>query len=77
MRSPLGSVDSWVGRPRSVLGDAARILSMTIDIFGRDSAHLRVQEVFGMKRSNGLKMGNGGRDLKHGGARLTTTILRG
>jgi hypothetical protein len=45
MRSPLGSVDSWVGLPRSVLGEAARILSMTIDIFGKDSVHPRIQDV--------------------------------
>jgi len=42
MRSPLGSVDSWVGLPRSVLGEAAMILSMTIDIFGKSSAQLEV-----------------------------------
>ena len=52
MRSPLGSVESWVGRPRSVLGDAARILSIAIDIFGKDSAHLIVQKAFEVKRSN-------------------------
>ena len=33
MRSPFGSEESWVGRPRSVLGEAARILSSAIDIF--------------------------------------------
>ena len=39
MRSPLGSAESWVGRPRSVLGEAARILSMAIDIFDRAPRH--------------------------------------
>ena len=39
MRSPLGSEESCVGRPRSVLGEAARILSIVIDMFGRGSAH--------------------------------------
>ena len=39
-RSPLGSVESWVGRPRSVLGEAARILLMTIDIFDTVHEHL-------------------------------------
>jgi hypothetical protein len=32
MRSPLGSVESCVGWPRVVVGDAANILSMTIDM---------------------------------------------
>jgi hypothetical protein len=35
MRSPLGSVESWVGLPRSVLGDAARILSILRDMVGK------------------------------------------
>jgi hypothetical protein len=34
IRSPLGSVESWVGRPRSVLGEAASILLIVIDILG-------------------------------------------
>lgn len=33
MRSPFGSEESCVGRPRSVLGEAARILLRAIDIF--------------------------------------------
>ena len=32
MRSPLGSVESCVGWPRVVVGDAANIFSMTIDM---------------------------------------------
>ena len=34
MRSPLGSVESCVGRPRSVFGLAARILLIARDILG-------------------------------------------
>lgn len=34
MRSPLGSVDNCVGRPRSVFGEAARILLMAMDMLG-------------------------------------------
>lgn len=35
IRSPLGSEESCVGLPRSVLGEAARILSMVIDMAGK------------------------------------------
>jgi hypothetical protein len=39
IRSPLGSEESCVGLPRSVLGEAARILSMVIDMAGRSLEH--------------------------------------
>lgn len=37
MRSPLASTESWVGWPRVVIGAAARILSMVIDMAACDN----------------------------------------
>lgn len=49
---PAGSVDSWVGCPRIVTGDAASVFSIVMGILGRKQQKELMEKIWRESREN-------------------------